>query len=340
MITATLGRLVAGENLSQEEMATTIDMVMRGHATDEQIALLLTALRAKGETADELAGAAQSLRQHMTPIRTQRQGMIDTCGTGGGGSKLFNISTTAALVTAATGVPVAKHGNRAVTSRTGSADVLAALGVNISADVACVERCLDELGICFCFAPLLHPSMKRVSEVRKRLGVPTIFNLLGPLCNPAGAPFQLLGVGRSELLNVMAEALATLGTQRAAVVSGDEGVGEVSVVGKTQVIEVGGDGSLKHYSWTASDFGLRTAESLEPLFVENAGQSADVIRRVLAGEAGPARDMVVLNAAAALWVAGKAGSLDGAVGLAHKAIDSGAAKDLLGRLITITNETK
>ncbi len=338
MITETLGRLAAGENLSQEEMATTIDTVMRGHVTDEQIALLLTALRAKGETADELAGAAQSLRTHMTPIHTQRKGVIDTCGTGGGGSKPFNISTTAALVTAAAGVPVAKHGNRAITSRTGSADVLAALGVNISADVACVERCLNELGICFCFAPLLHLSMKRVSEVRKRLGVPTIFNLLGPLCNPAGAPFQLLGVGRSELLHVMAEALAKLGTQRAAVVSG--GVGEVSVVGKTHVIEVSGDGSLKHYSWTAADFGLPAAKSLEPLFVENAEQSADVIRRVLAGEAGPARDMVVVNAAAALWIAGKTESLNTAAELAQQAIDSGAARELLTQLIKITNETK
>ncbi len=289
MITATLGRLAAGENLSQEEMATAIDMVMRGHVTDEQIALLLTALRTKGETADELAGAAQSLRQHMTPIRTRREGVIDTCGTGGGGSKLFNISTTAALVTAAAGVPVAKHGNRAITSRTGSADVLAALGVNISADAACVERCLDELGICFCFAPLLHPSMKRVAEVRRRLGVPTIFNLLGPLCNPAGAPFQLLGVGRSKLLRVMAEALAKLGTQHSVVVSGEGEVGEVTIAGQTRVIEITSDGTLRENRWTAAEFGLSAVETLEPLFVNNAAQSAETIRRVLAGQAGPAR---------------------------------------------------
>jgi anthranilate phosphoribosyltransferase len=337
MITATLGRLSAGENLSQEEMAAAIDMVMRGHVTDEQIALLLTALHAKVETAEELAGAAASLRKHMTPIRTRHQVVIDTCGTGGSGSKLFNISTAAALVTAAAGVPVAKHGNRAVTSRTGSADVLAVLGVNISAGVPCIERCLDELGICFCFAPLLHPSMKRVAEVRRRLGIPTIFNLLGPLCNPAGAPFQLLGVGRSELLKRMAEALARLGTQRAAVVNGD-GIGEVTIAGATRIVEVSNDGSLQEHRWTPADFGLSTVASLEPLFIDDAGQSADVIRGVLAGERGPARDIVVSNAAAALWVVGKADSLTATAQFVQQAIDSGAAKDLLDRLIVMTNE--
>jgi anthranilate phosphoribosyltransferase len=338
MITATLGRLAAGENLSQEEMTTTIDMVMRGHVTDEQIALLLTALRAKGETAEELAGAAASLRKHMTPIRTRHKTVIDTCGTGGSSSKLFNISTAAALVTAAAGVPVAKHGNRAVTSRTGSADVLAALDVNISADVRCVERSLDELGICFCFAPLLHPSMKRVAEVRSRLGVPTIFNLLGPLCNPAGAPFQLLGIGRLGLQKTMAEGLARLGTQRAAVVSGDGEIGEVTIAGTTHVIEVSSDGSTQEHRWTPADFGLSTVESLEPLYVDNSAESAEIIRRVLAGEVGPARDIVVANAAAALWVAGKTGSLSTAVQLAQQAVDSGAAKNLLVRLVEMTNE--
>ncbi len=187
MFVATLGRLAAGENLSRPEMIAAMDSVMDGQVSDEHIALFLTALHAKSETAEELAGAATSLRKHMTPIRTRREGVIDTCGTGGGGSKLFNISTTAAIVIAAAGVPVAKHGNRAITSRSGSADVLAALGVNIEADVPTVERCLDELGVCFCFAPLVHPSMKRVADVRRRLGVRSIFNLLGPLTNPASA---------------------------------------------------------------------------------------------------------------------------------------------------------
>ena len=190
MITAALGRLSAGENLSQSETTAVFDAVMEGKLPEEQIAVLLTALRAKGEAVEEIAGAAVSMRKHMTHIRTRHRAVIDTCGTGGVASKLFNISTAAALVTAAAGVPVAKHGNRAVTSRTGSADVLAALGVNIAADIRCIERCLDELGICFAFAPLMHPAMKEVAEVRRRLGVPTIFNLLGPLCNPATHHFN------------------------------------------------------------------------------------------------------------------------------------------------------
>ncbi len=202
MFTAILGRLSGGENLSLEEMTAAMDAVMDGEIADEQIGLFLTALRAKGETVDELAGAALSMRKHMTRIRTRHEVVIDTCGTGGGGSKLFNISTAAALVTAAAGVPVAKHGNRAVTSRSGSSDVLAALGVNIAADVARVEKCLDELGICFCFAPLMHPSMKRVSTVRQKLGVPTIFNLLGPLANPAGGAVSVDGRGEGRVAAV------------------------------------------------------------------------------------------------------------------------------------------
>ena len=348
MFKSTLGRLAAGENLSLEELTAAMDAVMDGQIVDEQIGLFLTVLRAKGETVDELAGAALSLRKHMTRIRTRHDVVIDTCGTGGGGSKLFNISTAAALVTAAAGVPVAKHGNRAVTSRSGSSDVLAALGVNIAADVARVEKCLDELGICFCFAPLMHPSMKRVSAVRQKLGVPTIFNLLGPLANPAGAPFQLMGVGRAELRPLMAAALARLGTRRAVVVSGGDGLGEVNVAGITEVTEVvggtphpgplpQGEREMKEYRWTPADFGLEVAASLDSLTVENAAQSAAIIRKVLAGEAGTARDIVVANAAAALWVAGKANALTEAAELARQATDGGAARQLLDRLIQMTN---
>src|SRR5262245_40726466 len=241
---AVLGRVSAGENLSQEEMAATIDAVMGGDVPDEQIALLLTALLRKGDTIEESAGAAMSLRRHMTSIRSRHKLLIDNCGTGGVGSKLFNISTAAALVTAAAGVPVAKHGNRAVTSRTGSADVLAALGVNIAADIACVERCLDEVGICFCFAPLVHTSMKRVSGVRRGVAKPATFNLLGPLGNPAGAPFQRVGVGRAELQQTIAKALALLGTRRSVIVSGEGRLGEVTTVGSTHAIEVSENGAL------------------------------------------------------------------------------------------------
>jgi anthranilate phosphoribosyltransferase len=337
MIVATLGRLAAGENLSQQETTETFDSVMDGQVSDEQIALLLTALHVKSETVEEIAGAAMSLRKHMTPIRTRHSNVIDTCGTGGGGSKLFNISTTAALVTAAVGVPVAKHGNRAVTSRSGSADVLSELGVNIAADLPRVEKCLNELGICFCFAPLMHPSMKRVAEVRARLGMQTIFNLLGPLTNPAGAPFQLLGVGRPELRETLARVLALLGTQRSAVVSGAGNVGEVTIAGATEFTEVTATGDLRHGRWTAADFGLTDPYSLDALAIENPAQSAAVIRRVLAGEPGPARDIVAANTAAALWVAGRVASLREGTLLAQQTIDNGAAAELLSRLVEMTN---
>jgi anthranilate phosphoribosyltransferase len=335
VIEATLGRLAAGENLSQDEMAATIDAVVEGRLSEGQMGLLLTALRAKGETSQEVAGAATALRRHMTPIRTSQQGVVDTCGTGGDGSGTFNISTAAALVVAAAGVPVAKHGNRAVTSKTGSADALAALGVNINAGVEQVEKCLDQLGICFCFAPLAHPSMKQVSQVRKKLGVPTIFNLLGPLANPAGAPFQVVGVGRSELRTLLAEALLLLGTTRALLVQGEDGLDEVTLNGPTRVTEVT-PGGLRNFSWTPSDFGLAPT-SLDTLRVEDAEQSARMIGEVLSGAAGAARDIVVVNAAAALWIAGKAVSPRSCAEMAAAAIDSGAARELLARLVELSN---
>ncbi len=330
-----LGRLVAGENLSREQMTAAVDSIMRGQVPEGEIALFLTALRAKGETVAEVAGAAAALRRHMTSIPTRRTGVIDTCGTGGDGSGTFNISTAAALVTAAAGVPVAKHGNRSYTSKTGSADVLAALGVNIEASVPLVAECLDELGICFCFAPLLHPSMKHVGAVRKKLGVPTIFNLLGPLSNPAGAPFQLLGVGKENLHRLLAESLALLGTERAVVVRGEDGLDEVTLAGKTQVIEVRGD-ELREFVWTPADFGLAT-QSLAGLQVGSPAESAAMIRGILAGERGPARDIVVLNSAAALWTAGHSISLPQAAQAAATAIDSGAASRLLGDLAKKTS---
>jgi len=335
VIESTLGRLAAGENLSLDEMGRTIDLVMQGRLSEGEMGLLLTALRAKGETCQEVAGAAAAMRRNMTPIRTRQTELVDTCGTGGDGSRTFNISTAAALVVAAAGVPVAKHGNRGITSKTGSADALAALGVNVNASVAVVERCLDELGICFCFAPLLHPSMKQVAEVRKKLGVPTIFNLLGPLSNPAGAPFQVLGVGRAELRPLLAEALLLLGTRHAIVVQGEDGLDEVTLAGPTRVTEVV-DGGLRNFSWTPSDFGLEPA-SLESLLVDSPAESAEMIRQVLFGVPGSARDIVVLNAAAALWTAGRATSPRQAAELAATAIDSGAAAGLLARLAELSN---
>jgi anthranilate phosphoribosyltransferase len=334
VITSQLGRLSAGQDLSLAEMTEVIDQVMSGTVPPGEIAVLLTALHTKGETVDEIAGAALAMRKHKTPIRTRRAGLVDTCGTGGIGSDLFNISTTAAIIAAAAGVPVAKHGNRSITSKSGSADVLAALGVNVDAPPAVIERCLDELGICFCFAPHMHPAMKHVAPVRKQLGMPTIFNLLGPLCNPADAPFQLLGVGKRELHETMAAVLARLGTTRAAVVHGTDGLGEISLAAPTEVIEVRG-GETRRFTWHPEDFGISTS-NLEGLQVDGPGASAAIVRQVLDGQTGRARDIVVLNAAAALWVAGGGDSLLACAQRAAAAIDQGAAKKLLSCWVEIS----
>jgi anthranilate phosphoribosyltransferase len=309
---------------------------MDGGCDENAIARLLVALHEKGETVDEVAGAAKAMRQRMTPIRSSRTNLIDTCGTGGDGSKTFNISTAAALVVAAAGVPVAKHGNRSATSRSGSADALKSLGVGIEADVACVETCLDRLGICFCFAPLLHTAMKHVAAVRKRLNTPTIFNLLGPLANPASASFQLLGVGREALRPLMAETLQRLGVQAALVVHGEDGMDEVTLGGVTHVTELR-NGQLQTFDWQPSDFGLESA-SRESLVVSGPEESADVIRQVLAGQSGPARDIVVANAAAALWTAGRSAELTECVRQAKAAIDTGAAQEILAKLIALTSQ--
>jgi anthranilate phosphoribosyltransferase len=327
--------LTRGESLTRAQMNAAIDQMMRGEAAAEAIGAFLLASRAKGETVEELVGAATAMREHMTAIRTQRTGLVDTCGTGGIGSKLFNVSTTAAIVTAACGVPVAKHGNRSVTSKSGSADVLAALGVNIQAPVEIVEQCLDELGICFCFAQSMHPAMKHVAPVRKQLGVPTIFNLLGPLCNPASAPFQVMGVGRQDLRPMMAEVLLQLGTEHAVVVSGDDGLGEITLATTTQVTEVR-DGGLREFVWSPEHFGLAPA-SLDNLTVAGPAESAALIRNILAGEPGPPRDIVILNAAAALWTAGVDPSPVTCAQRAAAAIDTGAAGALLHRLAALSH---
>jgi anthranilate phosphoribosyltransferase len=335
-IDSTLGRVASGDNLSVEEMSAAIDAIMRGQWADEQIGLLLTALAAKGETVDEIAGAALAMRRHMTPIRSRHAEVLDTCGTGGGDSAMFNVSTTAAIVAAAAGVPVAKHGNHSITSRSGSADVLAELGVNIHATIAQVEACLDELNLCFCFAPLMHPSMKHVGAVRKKLGIRTIFNILGPLVNPAGACYQLLGAGRPELQPLLAGAIARLGTKRTLVVSGDDGLGDVTLTGTTHVTEVVATGeppvaAVRQFTWTPEDFEIHRT-SLDALKVDGPAASAAIIRKLLAGERGPARDIVVLNAAAGLIVANKAANLKAAAASVATAIDSGAAAALLARL--------
>jgi anthranilate phosphoribosyltransferase len=270
------------------------------------------------------------MRRHMTPIRSRHREVLDTCGTGGGDSKMFNVSTAAAIVAAAAGVPVAKHGNRSITSRSGSADVLTELGVNINATTAQVEACLNELGLCFCFAPLAHPAMKHVAAVRKKLGIRTIFNILGPLVNPADACYQLLGAGRPELRPLLAGAIQQLGTKRSFIVSGEDGLGDVTLAGTTHVTEVSGS-SMREFAWRPEDFGINR-QPLDGLFIDTPAASAIVIRKVLGGEPGPARDIVILNAAAGLLAAGRTTEPKSAAALAAGAIASGAAERLLAQL--------
>jgi anthranilate phosphoribosyltransferase len=332
-----ISRVEAGADLTMDEASGAIGAIMDGKWSEDQIGRFLVALHRKGETVDEVAGAAAAMRQHVTPVRHHYEVLLDTCGTGGDRCRTFNISTAAALVVAAAGVPVAKHGNRAVTSRSGSADVLAVLGVNIEADVARVEACLEELGICFCFAPLLHKAMRHVAPVRKRLGMPTIFNVLGPLVNPAGAAYQLVGVGEPRLQPLLAEALCILGTRRAVVVHGEDGLDEVTLNAATLATETDGQ-ETRRWRWTNADFGLPVSP-WDSLVVEGAEQSAAMIRAVLAGEPGFARDIVLANAAVALWTVGRVECMAAGVAMAAGVIDSGAAGALLARWSEMSRST-
>ncbi len=336
MIAESTQLVKSGQSLEQEQMTQVIDTIMRGDCSNKQIESLLVALHEKGETVEELAGAASAMRLHMNPIKTRRENVVDTCGTGGGKSGTFNISTASAIVAAAAGASVAKHGNRKSTSRTGSADVLTVLGVNIECSVATVEKCLDQLGLCFCFAPLFHPSVKHVMTVRKKLSHPTIFNLLGPLCNPAGAPFQVLGAGRGETRTKIAKALSLLGTKRSIVVHSRDGLGEISVSDVTDVSEIQGkyvtEGTL-----APEDFGIERGE-LSLLSANDPVESAEKIQRVLAGHSGPARDVVVANAAAALWVSGLCDGMESGAERCGKAIDNGQATEILKDLAALTNK--
>jgi anthranilate phosphoribosyltransferase len=335
LIQSMIQAVQSGRDLSAQEMQQTIQAMLLGQVDGAAMGSLLLALRNKGESVSELAGAARALRQQMTPIASTCRPLLDTCGTGGDGTKSFNISTAAALVAAAAGANVAKHGNRKITSASGSADVLGQLGIRIDAPRPVVERCLEELGIAFCFAPLLHPAMKQVAEVRRGLGVPTLFNYLGPLCNPAGATHQILGVGKAVLQDKMADALGQLGIQRALVVRGLDGMDEISLCRPTRVVQV--EGSTKQtWEWLPEDFGLPTIRQ-EDLMVEGVEQSALVIRQVLAGELGPARDIVVANAAAGVWIVGLEPSIQEAVGRCQEAIDSGRALQILHNLARLSH---
>jgi len=343
------------ERPTADEVRALVDGVLAGHVDLEAFGRWLVALAEAGETAAEIAGVAAALRERMLPLDAGLPTgtlVADTCGTGGDASGSFNISTAAAIVVAAAGQPVAKHGNRAVSSRTGSADVLAALGVRIDPPLETVARCLRELGLCFCLAPAHHPAMAKVGPLRRALGRPTVFNLVGPLCNPAGATVQVIGVGRPAAREPLAEAARLLGARRALVVSGtvagsatgEAGASaprpfdELSLFGPTDVIDVATD-RLIHRRWTPEDFGLasRPAADLAGLEVAGPTESAAAIRDVLAGGRGPRREVVVLNAAAVLHVAGRAAELDAARRLAETALDSGAAAALLERFATLSH---
>lgn len=327
----TLELLLAGRDLPAERMTRALEEVVAGRWGEAEVAALLIGLRMKGETPDEVAAAARVLRTHMVRLETGRDDVLDTSGTGGDGAHTLNISTAAALVVAGAGQPVVKHGNRAVSGRCGSADVLAALGVAIEADATCARRCLENAGLAFCFAPKFHPALSHVAAVRRRLGVRTLFNCLGPLVNPAEAPYQLTGVGKPELLDLLAGALAQLGVRRALLVCSRDGLDEVSLSAATEVREVRGD-RVTRWEWQPGDFGLEPA-SPEDLRVSSAEESAALLRRVLAGDEGPAYRIVLANAAAALVTTGRAANPRAGVELAAEAIHRGRAREVLERLV-------
>lgn len=314
---------------SAADLERAVSAMMDGVCQEAEMASVLTALRLHGETAEQLVGAARALRARAARIPTHRQGLLDTCGTGGDGLQTFNISTATALVAAAAGVPVAKHGNRSATSRSGSADVLEALDVSLALSPAQVGTCLDELGIGFCFAQSVHAAMKHVAPVRRQLGFRTIFNLLGPLTNPAGAEYQLVGASRNTLAELLAEALRQLGVKQALVVCGNDELDEVSLWGSTTVLRVRG-GCLSHEVWTVDDLGLPACQPAD-LRVHTPQESAQVIRGVLAGQRGAARDMVLANTAAAFVAAERVAHPAEGVCLAAETIDSGRAAQLLER---------
>ena len=331
-----LRKITQRQNLTEEQMAAMISEIFSGTLSDALIGAFMAALATKGETFEELAGAARAMRRKAARIQVSAPVVVDTCGTGGDGSGTFNISTTTAFVVAGCGVTVAKHGNRSISSRCGSADLIEALGVNLNAPPELVEEAVAEIGIGFLFAPLYHGAMKHAAAARKELGIRSIFNMLGPLTNPAGADCQLLGVYAPQLTEMFAEALRLLGSRRALVVHGHDGLDEISVCGPTRVTELR-DGLIRTYDIDPERYlGRRAAP--EEVAGGDPPRNAEITRGVLAGKNGACRDVVVLNAAAALMAAGKADSMEAGLRLAAESIDSGAAAGKLERLVAFTNE--
>jgi anthranilate phosphoribosyltransferase len=329
-----LQKIMVRRDLTQTETVAAFDLIMSGQATPAQIGGFLTALRMKGESVDELAGGAASMRRHAVYIDAGGLPVVDTCGTGGDACGTFNISTTAAFIVAGAGVPVAKHGNRAITSQCGSADLLAALGVNIEAPPETVEASLREAGIGFLFAPKLHPAMKHAMGPRRELGVRTIFNMLGPLTNPAGARGQIIGVFAPELTEPFAHVLRLLGSRRAFVVHGHDGMDEITTTATTRVSELA-EGAVRTYEFNPLEF-IGEYADLAALKGADPQTNAGITRRVLAGEKGPCLDIACLNAAAAIVAGGKARDIREGWTLAQQAIDTGQARQALEKLVQVT----
>ena len=335
MIQEAIGKLVEGRHLSADEAEKVMDLIMTGEATQAQIGAYLVALRMAGETPEEIAGSVRSMRAKATWVKTKHPFVIDVVGTGGDGTHTFNISTSAALVVAAAGQPVAKHGNRAVSSKSGAADVLKALGVNIEASPEKVGECIDEAGVCFLFAPMLHGAMKHAIGPRRELAMRSIFNVMGPLTNPARAQSQLVGVYAPELTELVADVLRQVGCQKALVVHGSDGMDELTLTGPSRVSEWDGS-EIRTYDVTPEEAGLKRADA-DALKGGKPAENADITRAILAGENGPKRDIVLLNAAAALIAANKAENLREGVGQAASAIDSGEAARVLSHLVEVSN---
>ncbi len=339
-----IGQVINGKNLNEQEMLTVMNEIMSGGATAAQIGSFITALRMKGETVEEITGAVRVMREKVTKIATgvdvNGDGIVlDTCGTGGDGSGTFNVSTTSAFVAAAAGIVVAKHGNRSISSNCGSADVLEAAGVVLDLDPGDIGKCIQQVGIGFLFAPALHSAMKHAIGPRKEIGVRTIFNILGPLTNPASANVQVVGVFSEELTEPLAKVLGKLGTKRALVVHGEGGLDELTVTGSTRVSELI-NGDVKTYSLTPEDIDLPRSTIADLKGGETAAESADQLRAVLDGEKGPKRDMVLLNSGAALMVAGGSPDIKAGVNDAREIIDSGRAIQKLELLISLSQELK
>jgi len=327
-------RVVEGGDLDRDEMVTVMRQVMTGEASEAQIAGLLVALRMKGETVDEITGAARVMRELATPVSVQGKHLVDIVGTGGDGASIFNVSTASSFVVAAAGGQVAKHGNRSVSSRSGAADLLEAAGVRLGISPLQVARCVEQVGVGFMFAPAHHSAMKHAIGPRRELGVRTIFNLLGPLTNPAGVPNQLLGVFSADWLHPMARVLRELGSRQVLVVHSADGLDEISVAAATRVAELR-DGRVTEYTITPEQFGIERS-ALDGLRVTDAATSLALVRRVLGGEAGPAADIVALNAGAALYVCGIATDLAQGVGIAQDVLATGLAGEKLRELAQVT----